>query len=999
MTIKKQNFVRGVILRPDDVALEGISGELKVALTAQKLQVYLNTAIREVITADQAQTLTNKTIDADLNTITNIENADIKAGAAIDATKIANGTVSNAEFQTLDGVTSSIQTQIDAKASTASLTAHTGASTGVHGVTGAVLGTSDTQVVTNKTIDADLNTITNIENADIKIGAAIDAAKIANGTVSNAEFQTLDGVTSSIQTQIDSKQATITGAATTIASSNLTVSRALNSDGSGKVAVSTVTSTELGYVSGVTSAIQTQIDAKASTSSLTAHTGASAGVHGVTGAVVGTTDSQTITNKTITGASLQTPTRSDVKQDTFANLTTYASTASNGQLCFATDTKLMYQVVDSALVSVGSGAGGADIFVTLDASEVIGAWTTGNNATFLGAGTIAGTFAKNTSTPLNGNSSYQLTQTSGSLNDYVASAVQSVPIRFRGTTVSVIFPYIYDGNNSDISLVVWDVTNSTKLTDDTLNLVPASSKAIYKANITIPLTCTQIRVGFQVKISNNSKILQFDDIQISADTTRYSDPSTITNWQSYTPTLTGFGTPSSVEFEWRQVGTDIEVRGKFTSGTPTATEARVSLPNSYSSAGTSIIPTLRLSDIAANNTNGAQAIYSLIEPNVTYFTLGVQFASGSALTKANGNALITVGAVMQVRARIPIAGLSASNPQIIAASESFSTDTASLTYAGSGAYTLSTLQNAPVGTFITFTYAINTNTRTQTTTAPTQTTADMNVNGIQLFPRAYNAASTAASPACVAIQIGKGLKGISPNVYGTSGKTLPVSTDYSTTTTTSEVGALVKGYNETTGIYLFDLGACNSSGTTSHFIGIATDLTTPSNGYLVINASKSPALAGVPLLQPRIATISDVKASGTAGGTATSGAYQTRTLNTLDDPTGIVSSLASNQFTLAAGEYYVEASAPAYFVDVHQTKIRNITDSADSIIGTTEFANFGTQFPQTRSFVVGKVIITSTKTFELQHRPQTTRATNGFGIDNPFGNNNVFSIVKIIKVK
>ena len=57
-------------------------------------------------------------------------------------------------------------------------------------------------------------------------------------------------------------QTTITGAATTITSSNLTASKALVSDTSGKVAVSSVTSTELGYVSGVTSAIQTQLNNK-----------------------------------------------------------------------------------------------------------------------------------------------------------------------------------------------------------------------------------------------------------------------------------------------------------------------------------------------------------------------------------------------------------------------------------------------------------------------------------------------------------------------------------------------------------------------------------------------------------------------------------------------------------------------------------------------------------------------------------------------------------------
>lgn len=64
-------------------------------------------------------------------------------------------------------------------------------------------------------------------------------------------------------TALAAKQDTITGAATSITSANLTASRALASDGSGKVAVSSVTSTELGYLSGVTSALQTQLNAKA----------------------------------------------------------------------------------------------------------------------------------------------------------------------------------------------------------------------------------------------------------------------------------------------------------------------------------------------------------------------------------------------------------------------------------------------------------------------------------------------------------------------------------------------------------------------------------------------------------------------------------------------------------------------------------------------------------------------------------------------------------------
>ena len=61
-----------------------------------------------------AQTITNKTIDADNNTVSNIGDEELKAG--IDAAKIADASVSNTEFQYLNGVTSAIQTQIDGKA-------------------------------------------------------------------------------------------------------------------------------------------------------------------------------------------------------------------------------------------------------------------------------------------------------------------------------------------------------------------------------------------------------------------------------------------------------------------------------------------------------------------------------------------------------------------------------------------------------------------------------------------------------------------------------------------------------------------------------------------------------------------------------------------------------------------------------------------------------------------------------------------------------------------
>lgn len=62
-------------------------------------------------------------------------------------------------------------------------------------------------------------------------------------------------------------QAAITGGASSVVTANLTASRALVSDGSGKIAASgTTTATEVSYLAGVTSAIQTQLNSKLNTS-------------------------------------------------------------------------------------------------------------------------------------------------------------------------------------------------------------------------------------------------------------------------------------------------------------------------------------------------------------------------------------------------------------------------------------------------------------------------------------------------------------------------------------------------------------------------------------------------------------------------------------------------------------------------------------------------------------------------------------------------------------
>ena len=131
--------------------------------------------------------------------------------------------------------------------STPTLTISNGNNVNLSTLTNGLITASSTDIFTNKTIDADGtgNSITNIENANIKAAAAIDATKIADGSVTNSEFQFINSLSSNAQTQINSKQATIDSSARLNAN--------LVGDGS-------VDNTEFSYINGVTSAIQTQIN-------------------------------------------------------------------------------------------------------------------------------------------------------------------------------------------------------------------------------------------------------------------------------------------------------------------------------------------------------------------------------------------------------------------------------------------------------------------------------------------------------------------------------------------------------------------------------------------------------------------------------------------------------------------------------------------------------------------------------------------------------------------
>ncbi len=115
------------------------------------------------------------------------------------------------------------------------------------------------------------------------------SGKVSASSVTSTTLSYLDA-TSSVQTQLNSKQATITGAATSITTTNLSTNKALESDSSGKVQASSITSTELSYLSGASSNVQTQINSKEPTltkGNLSETTSSVLTITGGTGSVIG----------------------------------------------------------------------------------------------------------------------------------------------------------------------------------------------------------------------------------------------------------------------------------------------------------------------------------------------------------------------------------------------------------------------------------------------------------------------------------------------------------------------------------------------------------------------------------------------------------------------------------------------------------------------------------------------------------------------------------------
>ena len=233
----------------DHAAAQAVSGDITInssGVTAISAGVIVDADVNAsaAITRSKLATGTAYRIVANNSSGTLSENAAITASRAVasdaNGQLVASATTAT-ELGYVNGVTSAIQTQLDAKMTNALTSANIFVGNGSNVATGVAV-TGDIGL-TNAGVASISSGV--IVDADVNASAGITRSKTATGTAYRVLANNSSGVMSE--------------------NAAITASRAVASDANGQLVAATTTATELGYVNGVTGAIQTQLDAKQST--------------------------------------------------------------------------------------------------------------------------------------------------------------------------------------------------------------------------------------------------------------------------------------------------------------------------------------------------------------------------------------------------------------------------------------------------------------------------------------------------------------------------------------------------------------------------------------------------------------------------------------------------------------------------------------------------------------------------------------------------------------
>lgn len=204
------------------------------------------------------------------------------------------------------------------------------------------------------------------------------------------------------------------------------------------------------------------------------------------------------------------------------------------------------------------------------------------------------------------------------------------------------------------------------MVDTSLNYVdgtPLLQRSALTGDVTASAgsNATTVVLPASATVAADDKVYIFDTSASNAKkyvTTQSIATLIVTPWVAYTPTFTGYGTVSGVSIFSRRVGDELEIFGKFTAGTSTATEARMTIGYNGTSANVSsdatIVPAIRFAGLGAVSYVGSNVVTLLVESNVTYITFGMINPSRAGQDKINGNSYLASGDSLVFNAKIPV---------------------------------------------------------------------------------------------------------------------------------------------------------------------------------------------------------------------------------------------------------------------------------------------------------------------------------------------------------
>lgn len=263
-----------------------------------------------------------------------------------------------------------------------------------------------------------------------------------------------------------------------------------------------------------------------------------------------------------------------------------------------------------------------------------GGATTAINTTAVGTGSKGYDWDSNSASQTLSSDSVTIPNGLKGKNGVVSCAIKTV----SGTATHTI--QAYDGTN---------ILASTSITSDTGSFARTSLNFVFPTSGSAVLRL--------VSVASNEPEIYIDDCYMGlAEGFNIGSISQFGDWTSYTPTFTGFGTVTVQNFKYRTAPNGVEIEGRWTLGTTTATEARVSLPNVCAASASDYV-TLESAGFGIIQING-RSLAPLIEPSVSYLTFGGIEASIPAIQKRNGNDLGSAGLVASIRAFVRCQGFS-----------------------------------------------------------------------------------------------------------------------------------------------------------------------------------------------------------------------------------------------------------------------------------------------------------------------------------------------------